>query len=85
MFVLHANTHHVKIKLCKDCINFDPSTERCKAFKNFSAINGTFSLPKAFVVRSRVDFCGIGAKYYKDIDQSKFKKDAADILNKEWK
>lgn len=82
MFVFHANANHAKFKLCKDCAHFDPKSETCKAFRMVSFINGQVSIPQAELLRRSTEFCGIGAKYYKELEVTQFKKDMGDILNK---
>jgi len=67
---------NTNIKLCKNCSNFDPNTKKCHKFIQQSLINGsiyndngTLSFPLAKIVRSDISYCGIGGKYYTQINK----------------
>ncbi len=66
------------VKLCKDCIYFNPKIGTCKKFIKQSLINGDtrdsnghLMHPQASTVRSTSDYCGYGAKYFQNLESYK--------------
>lgn len=65
------------VKLCKNCVHFDSKTLQCKYFVKKSLIDGSYKNkdgsimhPYATIIRSKEDYCGIGAKYYEQFNRS---------------
>ena len=83
MAIMHTSlTKFIRKKLCKDCIHFDAKTENCKIFINYSLAQGTSKFVNADLMRSSVDYCGIGAQYFEAKEEHEiFRSELSNILN----
>ena len=63
MIAIHASSL-VRLKLCKNCTSYSNSSKECLAFVKYSCVTGEKSYPLAEEMRTSVDYCGVGGKYY---------------------